>query len=342
MGIRTLARDLKLSIGTVSRALNDRPDVNQETRARVKAAAEASGYVPNQSGRSLRKGSTGIAAAVIPTSGLAPSADAVFYKVIEGMRRTLLAEGVDLMVMFRGPDEDPLDSVKRIASRRIADGIVITQTCPADPRVAYLAGAGVEFVAFGRTGCKEHAWVDIDFEYAVAESVRLFVEAGHRRLALVTSELELNCNDLMREAFRSECARLGLGPDAAPTLGTRGGRLTGEGHAALADRRLAPTAFIAGNEAIAASLYADLAALGRPVGDVSAVISATPAHDPLAHRPPLTSFDTDLDALGCALATQLMARLPGLDRPAAPPPRPAPARLVLRASHLARAPICSA
>ena len=53
-----------------SRALNDRPDVNPETRARVKAAAARAGYVPNQSGRSLRSGRTGIVAAVIPTGRL--------------------------------------------------------------------------------------------------------------------------------------------------------------------------------------------------------------------------------------------------------------------------------
>ena len=71
MGIRQLANELQLSIGTVSRALNDRPDVNPETRARVKAAAARAGYVPNQSGRSLRSGRTGMVAAVIPTRGRA-------------------------------------------------------------------------------------------------------------------------------------------------------------------------------------------------------------------------------------------------------------------------------
>ena len=75
MGIRQLAQELQLSIGTVSRALNDRPDVNAETRARVKAAAARLGYVPDQSGRSLRSGRTGIYAAVIPTRGFAPSSD---------------------------------------------------------------------------------------------------------------------------------------------------------------------------------------------------------------------------------------------------------------------------
>ena len=56
IGIRDLARHLDISIGTVSRALNDRADVNSLTRQRVRDAAAKLGYSPNQSGRSLRRG----------------------------------------------------------------------------------------------------------------------------------------------------------------------------------------------------------------------------------------------------------------------------------------------
>ena len=57
-GIRHLAKQLNISIGTVSKALNGRHDVNEKTRKRVLAAAAKLGYAPNQSGRSLRQGST--------------------------------------------------------------------------------------------------------------------------------------------------------------------------------------------------------------------------------------------------------------------------------------------
>jgi hypothetical protein len=52
--------------------------------------------------------------------------------------------------------------------------------------------------------------------------------------------------------------------------------------------------------------------------------------------PSLTSFDTDLDAVGCALAAHLLSMLPNVAPRPAPPLEPAPARLVLRASHLMR------
>src|SRR6184192_3578787 len=60
--IRDLARHLNISIGTVSRALNGRADVNAETRRRVLEAARILNYAPNQSGRSLRQGTTNMVA----------------------------------------------------------------------------------------------------------------------------------------------------------------------------------------------------------------------------------------------------------------------------------------
>ena len=60
MNIHDLARHLNISIGTVSRALNGRSNVSEKTRQRVLEAAKSLGYSPNQSGRSLRSGSTGM------------------------------------------------------------------------------------------------------------------------------------------------------------------------------------------------------------------------------------------------------------------------------------------
>lgn len=332
MGIRTLARELDLSIGTVSRALNDRPDVNDATRARVKAAAAAAGYEPNQSGRSLRKGCTGMVAAVVPTSAFAPQAESIIGKVFEGARRTLQAEGVDLMMLFRGPHEDPLASLQRTVSRRIADAIILTQTARDDPRVGCLRDLGMPFVAFGRfAGCDGLPWVDFDFEAAAAGAVRRFAADGHRRVALALSCDDLNYNELLRDGFHAAAAAARV---AAAEFVTSGYRLTEPDLALLAGPD-APTAFLAGNETIAARLYAALAAAGRPVGAGAAVVSALPALNPTALAPTLSSFEADLDALGCALGRQLLAVLPGVGLCVAPRPGPAPGAFAFRGSETA-------
>lgn len=332
MSIRRLARELELSIGTVSRALNDRPDVNDATRARVKAAAAAAGYEPNQSGRSLRKGCTGMVAAVVPTSTFAPQAESIIGKVFEGVRRTLHGEGVDLMMLFRGPHEDPLATLQRTVSRRIADAIILTQTARGDARVACLRAAGTPFVAFGRIGGSEDLpWADFDFEAAAAEAAQRFAGDGHRRAGLVLTGDDLNYNHLLRARFRAEAEAAGL---EVVEFVTRDYRLSEADAAALAEPG-APSAFLVGNETIAARLYPVLAAAGRPVGAGSAVVSALPALNPTGLAPALTSFEADLDALGCVLGRQLLAVLPGVEGCAAPRPSPAPAWLAARGSETA-------
>jgi DNA-binding LacI/PurR family transcriptional regulator len=335
MGIRQLAQELQLSIGTVSRALNDRPDVNAETRARVKAAAARLGYVPDQSGRSLRSGRTGIYAAVIPTRGFAPSSDSGLFTVLEGARRTLRRHALDLIVLFRGPDEDPLENLQRIVQRRIADGVIISETAAADPRLTYLQAAGVDYVAFGRSaGLDDYPYVDFDFEAMAAEAFRVFVRDGHRRMALAVSDQPLNYETIACAVFRAEAERMGLGPQAIRLLPLAEGRLTPQGRALFASGSRAPTAVLATHECIAAALYADLAELGLRVGTDVSVVCTFPALDTRNLLPALTHFDADLDAVGVALADRLIASAAGTPADAAAPAsRLMPLRFTPRASH---------
>ncbi len=335
MGIRQLASELRLSIGTVSRALNDRPDVNPETRARVKAAAAELGYVPNQSGRSLRSGRTGIVAAVIPTRRVTPNSDVGLFTVLEGARRTLRRAGLDLIVLFRGPEEDALENLQRIVQRRIADGVIISETVGRDPRIAYLQAAGVDYVAFGRSvGHEGYPFVDFDFEAMARDAAQVFVGDGHRRLALATGEAIMNYEAVTLEAFRDEALRLGLDARAVGMLPMSGGRLGAAARASFGSPRTAPTAILASHECIAAGLYADFAEMGLRVGLDVSVICIFPTLETRALVPPLSHFAADLDAVGVGLAEQLIARMP--DAPEGhrdPGPTLAPLRFVACASH---------
>jgi DNA-binding LacI/PurR family transcriptional regulator len=338
MGIRQLASELKLSIGTVSRALNDRPDVNPETRARVKEAALRAGYVPNQSGRSLRSGRTGIVAAVIPSHGVAPQVDAGLFTVLDAARRALQRRGLDLILLFRGSEEDPLVHLQRLVQRRIADSV--SQITPNDPRVAWMLAEGVEFVAYGRSaGLEGYPFVDNDVETAAAEVVRLFVRDGHRRLAATIGARPANYEALILQAMRAEASRLGIGAGAVTTLPTEEGRLTEAAYAAIAHEPEAPTAVLASHEARAIALYDEFARVGRRVGPDVSVISIFPVIGARGLTPALSYFETDLEVIGASLAEHLTALLP--DAPAdapRPPSRLVPLRFVPRDSHRPPAP----
>jgi DNA-binding LacI/PurR family transcriptional regulator len=330
-----LASELRLSIGTVSRALNDRPDVNPETRARVKEAALRAGYVPNQSGRSLRSGRTGIVAAVIPGHGVTPQFDAGLFTVLEGVRRTLQRRGLDLIVLFRGSEEDPLAHLQRIVQRRIADSLIVSQITPNDPRLAWMMAEGVEFVSYGRSaGLDGYPFVDNDVEAAAVEVARVFVRDGHRRLAVTIGARPANYEALILQAMRSEASRLGVGAGAVTPLPTEEGRLTEAACAALAHEAEAPTAILASHEALAIALYDEFTRLDRHVGVDVSVISIFPVIGARGLTPALSYFETDLEAIGIALAEHLIAMLPDappeLGRPLS---RLVPLRFVPRDSH---------
>ena len=56
MSLKAIAKELGISVTTVSRALNGYDDVSQETRARVEAEAQRRGYRPNTFARRLKMG----------------------------------------------------------------------------------------------------------------------------------------------------------------------------------------------------------------------------------------------------------------------------------------------
>jgi DNA-binding LacI/PurR family transcriptional regulator len=325
-----------LSIGTVSRALNDQPDVSPGTRERVKAEAERRGYVANQSGRSLRRGSTGIVAAVVPTSPLDQNTHPALFEVLEGVRRTLMQQQLELILLFRGPNEDPLENLQRTVSKRIADGFIITQSKRDDRRISWLQQSQVPFTVFGRNAFAEgYTWVDYDYESAAQQAVGAFVAGGHRRIGLVFSASPMALFDILAASARAAAARHGLPTDALEVF-----RLGQIPPSPQDIERLsgpdAPTAFLVINDQMALGMYDLLARIGRPVGAASALISVVPHPVRRDFVPPLSRFSVDFDAIGVALARQVLGRLPGCRSlvPVAGQVR-VPLELVPGASHLA-------
>ena len=317
-GIRGLALHLNISIGTVSRALNGKADVNPETRQRVLDAAAALGYSPNQSGRSLRHGTTNLVGVLIPTSHEKTLMDFGFLGVLDGMRQVLASRKLDLAVFLYAEEDDPFAHLRRVVERRLVDGVIIADTLRTDVRIDYLIDKAIPFVTFGRSRSGgSHSWVDIDFPGATAQAVDHLAQMGHRRIALLQTGSERNFMGLVREAFKRALKTRGMPFD--PELiqrcshGEDSGYQGAEALLALTDR---PTAMITQNGNVAVGLYRRLNEAGlRPGADV-AVISQL--RDPQSQflSPALTAFQTDLGGIGVQLGEALMAMLRRADAPA--------------------------
>jgi DNA-binding LacI/PurR family transcriptional regulator len=311
IGIRDLARHLDISIGTVSRALNDRADVNPLTRQRVREAAAKLGYSPNQSGRSLRRGKTDLVAMIVPSRSDDTLINTVFLSVLDGLKRRLGEDGLDLAIFLEGEKDSRLASLRRVTERGLADALIIADTLVADPRVEYLVKLRRPFVTFGRTkAAARHAWVDPDFEAAIEGAVAHLAALGHRRIGLALPKVGTNYVDLVesgyRRAMRSRGFAIDEGWDVRRPAGERGGVEAADALLAAAPR---PTAIVLTDSMHAAALYRRLSEAGlRPGRDVS-ILALLPEARAQYLIPTLTSYQTDWTKIGRRLGEAVIAEI---------------------------------
>lgn len=185
--IKDIARALDISPATVSRALNDFPEIKAETRALVKQEAKRINYRPNRTARRLVSGQAHMAAMVIPAADDL-SRDPHLFEAVTGLSHALQAHQLDL-IFHVATGQDPVDPYRRLVQQNTVDGFVITGPEANDPRIAYLRDEGIPFVVHGRDcAAPDYAFYDIDNYDAARQAGELLLDFGHTELALIGGE----------------------------------------------------------------------------------------------------------------------------------------------------------
>ncbi len=186
--LKTVAADTGLAVATVSRALNDAPDIGEETKRRVREAAKRLGYRPNRAGVRLRTGKTNVLALVLSTEAeMMNHTSRLIYSIANALRGT----AYHLVVMPYFPDQDPMDPVRYIVETGSADGVILNQTRAEDPRITYLTDRGFPFATHGRTGMGlSHVYYDFDNEAYARLAVRALCARKRQRLLLIAPPRE--------------------------------------------------------------------------------------------------------------------------------------------------------
>lgn len=181
--LKTIAYITGLGVTTVSRALNDAPDIGQATKERVRLVAQQIGYRPNRAGVRLRTGKTNVISLIlsVENEGLGLSSHLIY-----GISDFLADTPYHLIVTPYHPRQDPLDPVRYIVETGSADGVIFSRIEPRDARVAYLNERGFPFATHGRTEMGiEHPFYDYDNESYSALAVEQLRARGRSRLTLL-------------------------------------------------------------------------------------------------------------------------------------------------------------
>lgn len=182
--IAEVAREAGVSAQTVSRVINDRPDVAPETRQRVKQIISRLGYQPSAIARSLASRRT-------RTLGLitADFSDYFFTQVIAGAEVEARRQGYFFMLgsTERNPQDEP--EYIRLLTEHHVQGILFARpsTEPDNRYLLSLLEAGVPVVttAYHVPGV-DLTVVDVDNVDGAWQATGYLLECGHRQVAMIT------------------------------------------------------------------------------------------------------------------------------------------------------------
>lgn len=307
--LKTVAEATGLAVTTVSRALNDAPEIAEKTRRRVHEAARQLGYVPDRAAQRLRTGKTNVI-----SLALHPHEEIIGFgtSLIAGLSDALRYTAYHLVVMPIFQDEDPLTPIKQILRNRLADAVVFCRTEPQDARVKLLLEHDFPFASHGRTElATPHPFVDYDnFAFAYRAASRL-LERGAEHLILIGAPPPFTFATHMRHGFMTAVRESGVSYEVAETvdISSPPERV----RAFVLDKLDAQKrpGILCGGEVSALATVAAITDKGRSADkDVHVVAKrTTPIFDQM--RPAVDMIGEDLVDAGRLLGETLLARIDG-------------------------------
>ncbi len=179
-GIADVAARAGVSKATASRALSGSGYVSDDTRARVRAAVDALGYVPSAGAVGLATGRTQNIGVVMPYVNRW-----FFAEVLEGIQQSLLARGLDLTLYDAKPGTEGRERIfGDFLARKRFDGLIAVGLDPADHELDRLTQIGRPIVSVVGAG-ELTSVVAIDDDSAARRATQHLITLGHTDIAFL-------------------------------------------------------------------------------------------------------------------------------------------------------------
>ncbi len=174
-----IAERAGVSVSTVSRILNNKPDVAEETRQRVLQVIAEQRFAPHSAWQQLRSGKSRVISLHFPQDFNSPA-----QEIITAAALCCAREGYSLNLIAHDLSENDLLTLFRSGQ---ADAAILMEVLVHDWRVELLRQHGYPFVMIGR--CEDNtglSYVDVNIGQGVFDAVEHLVALGHRQIGFVT------------------------------------------------------------------------------------------------------------------------------------------------------------
>jgi LacI family transcriptional regulator len=306
--LEDIARALNVSKMTVSRAINNHPEISSETRARILATAQKMNYRPNQFARALMTKQSYLIGIVVPDL-----MHSYFAEICRGVETHARPAGYQNLIC--STDEEPrkeMDEIEALVSR--TDGLIVASSLSASETRFYkrLISEGAKIVLIDRLldGLRCSAVTTDDVQVGILATQHL-ITLGHRRIGHMRGP-DVSTALKRLQGYKEALSKTKLKPVVRDC-----GFTETEGYTAMRKWIAAgdlPTAIFAANDPAAIGAMAAANEAGLKVPADIAFVGAGSIHYGDMLRVPLTTVSWSKAEMGQAAARLLLELLDGKKR----------------------------
>ena len=329
--LKDIARDLGVSVITVSKALRNHSDISEQTKARVLKRVQELNYRPNLAARALVTGRTNMVGFVIPDL-----LHSFFSEVVRGVAGALRNTGYTLVVT--SSEQDPKlerQAVEQFITRRV-DMLLIASTHWTVEMFRRIEEAGIPYILIDRSfvGLAAH-FVGVNDEEVGALATQHLIDTGCKRVAHIGGPAISPLLGRL-EGYKRALTKNGIAVDSDLIMSTDRAEELGDAAAYAATQILLgqnprPDGIFCYNDVAAYGAIAAILDAGLQIPEDVSVIGCGNLLYNKFIRVPLTSVDQQSSVIG-QRAAKLALQLIEADQAVVPRPIYLEPRLVLRAS----------
>ena len=300
-----IARKGGVSVGTVSRVINNDTHVAPDTRERVSNIMQELGYVANRQARSLRGSKTNVIGVLVPDLGTS-----YIGEIMHGIDNELGLAQLDLMLFTT--HRTAIKEVNYVANlvRGMVDGLLLvlprnpadyigTLTCRKFPFVLIdHQGVGDECPSVGATN-----WP------GAYNATEYLLKLGHKRIGFITGSMDLGAATERLAGYKSALRTHHIPEDPGLIYEGTFAQLDGyTGACALLDIENPPTAIFASNDVMAMGAMDAVRSRGLRIPEYISILGFDDVPQAALVRPALTTVRQPLEQMG-GVATQMLLDL---------------------------------
>jgi LacI family transcriptional regulator len=200
--LREIAKRTKLSVATVSRAINRVPSVDPVMAKRVWKMADKLGYFPNTQARALVSGKSRIFGLIVSEIG-----NPFFTELIHRFEEVAIEFGYEIFLIPRVINESQTElAVKRVMERRV-DGVAVLTFRGEDSIVAQLREQNIPsiFVDTSQSSPVEES-ISVNYQSGIRQAIEHLAARQHRKIGFINGPLHLQSAQSKKTAFE-DCMR---------------------------------------------------------------------------------------------------------------------------------------